>query len=236
MAARSARNSARSYQRSKRRIIAKSRQDSARAAAKRKAHSYRGPGCTIDHRSWGASERCRYCIQGRDAKAAKKAAKLARAQSRISRLQESSASLQPSAKPVTRQKQIIDDAQWRFLLSSDGTSRALTGQRDYVRTRVLRSTGVRPSLKLLTIGQAKRILQVVGADAAPLWVPRRKSVAYNRVAVLGRWALLCILLISAFLTPVGVIFGTGIIIGVILAKVRRLRRQLYEDRLSSTRL
>ncbi len=243
MAARSARNTGRSYRRYKRRIIARSRRDSARAAAKGKARRYRGPGCTIDHRSRGASERCGYCTEGREAreakKTARKVAKLTVARSINSRLQQFITSEQPSAKArprLPRQKQTIDEAQWRFLLSPDGTARALMGQRDYVRTIIRITTGVRPSLKRLTIGQGKRILEAVGADASPLWAPMRKSPAYNRYRVISRWAWLVIVLVCAFLTPVGAVFGTGVIIAVSMAKIRRFRRQRYEDRLCAASL
>ncbi|MCQ9162941.1 hypothetical protein [Arthrobacter sp. STN4] len=108
----------------------------------------------------------------------------------------------------------------------------MTFQREYVRAKVASKTGVRPSLKQLTVGQAVQILARVGEPAEPLWTSGRASRFINRGAVFSRWMLLgLVTLFVCFIPAVGPVFGLAIVALVVVAKVRRTRRQRIEDEL-----
>ncbi|WP_138444609.1 hypothetical protein [Sinomonas susongensis] len=121
---------------------------------------------------------------------------------------------------------------WRELLAPDGTPPALPYQIDYVRSAVRQETGVRPSLRGLTVGQAERILAAINVDPRPLWRSGRDSWVMNVLAIFGKWlavALLFIVILSlgrADGMPVVVL----ILMGFGLSAVRRQRRQAFENR------
>lgn len=121
---------------------------------------------------------------------------------------------------------------WRALLAPDGTPPALPLQVAYVRRAVWRETGMTPSLRGLTIGQAERVLAAVGADPAPLWRAGRSARAINLATFTTKW-LVIVLLCLEFLT-VGRIAGVPFVLVVMatatVALARRQRRQAFEDR------
>ena len=121
---------------------------------------------------------------------------------------------------------------WRGLLAPDGTPPAQPLQVAYVRRAVWRETGMRPSLKGLTIGQADRLLSAVGADPAPLWRAGGNRASDNLAASATKW-LVIVLLCLEFLA-IGRIAGVPfILVGMAVAMVafgRRQRRQAFEDR------
>lgn len=124
----------------------------------------------------------------------------------------------------------ISDQEWRALLAPDEEAPAMTFQREYVRIKVASKTNVRPSLKHLTIGQAVQILARVGESAQPLWTSGRASRIITKVAVFSQWMLLVLLtLFVCFIPAVGPVLGLGIVALVVVAKVRRARRQRFED-------
>lgn len=123
-------------------------------------------------------------------------------------------------------------AAWRDLLAPDGTPAALPFQIEYVRAAVLQETGLRPSLRGLTIGQAQRILAALNVDSRPLWHSGRDSWVMNVLAICGKWLAFTMLFI--------VILGLGradgvpivllILAGFGFSAMRRQRRQSFEDR------
>lgn len=123
-------------------------------------------------------------------------------------------------------------AAWRDLLAPDGTPAALPYQVDYVRSAVQQETGLRPSLRGLTIGQAQKILTALNVDPRPLWHSGRDSWAMNVLAICGKWLAFTVLFI--------VILGLGradgipivllILAGFGFSAMRRQRRQSFEDR------
>ena len=121
---------------------------------------------------------------------------------------------------------------WRALLAPDGTPPALPLQVAYVRRAVWRETGMTPSLRGLTIGQAERVLGAVGADPAPLWRVGRNAAAANCAAAATKW-LVIVLLCLEFLA-VGRIAGIPFILVAVgiatVAFTRRQRQQAFEDR------
>jgi hypothetical protein len=138
----------------------------------------------------------------------------------------------PAAHPP---KQVIGDAQWQALLTRDETAPALTYQRDFVRIAVRRATGVKPSLRHLTVGQAERILAAVNADVAQLYKSGRNSPSITKVATIGKWVTLgLVVLLATFAVPGGLVIALGIIAGLIISGVRRRARQEWEDNLLGT--
>jgi hypothetical protein len=123
-------------------------------------------------------------------------------------------------------------AAWRDLLAPDGTPAALPYQIEYVRAAVQQETGLRPSLRGLTIGQAQKILTALNVDSRPLWHSGRDSWAMNVLAICGKWLAFTMLFI--------VILGLGradgvpivllILAGFGFSAMRRQRRQSFEDR------
>lgn len=121
---------------------------------------------------------------------------------------------------------------WRELLAPDGTPPALPHQVDYVRAAVLQETGMRPSLRGLTLGQAERILAALNVDPRPLWRGGRDSWAVNVLAICGKWfavALLFIVILS-FGRADGMPLVLLILLGFGLSAARRQRRQAFENR------
>lgn len=121
---------------------------------------------------------------------------------------------------------------WRRLLEPDGTPPALPLQVAYVRRAVWQATGMNPSLRGLTIGQAERVLGAVGADPSPLWRAGRDLRAFSTAALAARVTLL-VLLCLGFL-DLGRIAGVPFVL-IVLATAgagfaRRQRRQAYEER------
>ncbi|WP_404502677.1 hypothetical protein [Arthrobacter sp. GAS37] len=137
--------------------------------------------------------------------------------------------------PSRPPKLVIVDEQWRALLMADGTAPALTYQRDFVRIAVRRATGIKPSLEHLTIGQAERILSALNADVAQLYKSGRNSPSITKVATVGKWVTLAIVvLLATFAVPGGFVIALGIIVSLIISGVRRRARQEWEDHLLST--
>jgi len=138
--------------------------------------------------------------------------------------------------PAPLPKQVIGDAEWRALLTSDGTVPALTYQRDFVRIAVRRATGIKPSLRHLTIGQAERLLTAVNADLAPLHKSGRNSPSITKIATVSKWVAVVVVVLAAFAAPGGFVIGLGFIAAMIIIHVRRRARQEWEDSLLSTRV
>ncbi|RAN79365.1 hypothetical protein B5P43_15775 [Bacillus sp. SRB_336] len=138
----------------------------------------------------------------------------------------------PAAASRATAAEPISDQEWQELLAPDGESLAMTFQREYVRIKVASKTGVRPSLKHLTIGQAVQILARIGEASEPLWTSGRGSGFINKGAVISRWILLVLVaLFVCFIPAIGPFFGLAIVALVVAAKVRRARRQRFEDEL-----
>ena len=121
---------------------------------------------------------------------------------------------------------------WRELLAPDGTPPALPYQVEYVRAAVRQETGLRPSLRGLTMGQAERILAALNVDPRPLWRSGRDSWAMNVLAICGKWlaiALLFIVILSLGRAD-GMPLVVLILLGFGLSAARRQRRQTFENR------
>ncbi|MEA5457053.1 hypothetical protein SPF06_20200 [Sinomonas sp. JGH33] len=121
---------------------------------------------------------------------------------------------------------------WRELLAPDGTPPALPFQIEYVRAAVWQQTGLRPSLRGLTIGQAQRILAALRVDPRPLWHSGRDNWAMNVLAICGRWlgiAALFMLILGVGRAD-GVPFVLLIIAAIGFSVARRQRRQIFEER------
>jgi hypothetical protein len=123
-------------------------------------------------------------------------------------------------------------AAWRDLLTPDGTPDALPYQVEYVRAAVQQETGLRPSLRGLTIGQAQRILAALNVDSRPLWHSGRDSWAMNVLAICGKW--LAFVMLFIVILGLGRADGVPIVLlimaGFGLSAMRRQRRQMFEDR------
>ncbi|KHL03834.1 hypothetical protein [Sinomonas humi] len=121
---------------------------------------------------------------------------------------------------------------WRELLAPDGTPPALPYQIEYVRAAVRQETGVRPSLRGLTVGQAERILAALNIDPRPLWRGGRDSWALNVLAICGKWLAFALLFIVIF--SLGRADGAPLVLLILmgfgLSAARRQRRQSYENR------
>ncbi|MDQ4504029.1 hypothetical protein [Sinomonas sp. ASV322] len=121
---------------------------------------------------------------------------------------------------------------WRELLAPDGTPPALPFQIEYVRSAVWQQTGLRPSLRGLTIGQAQRILAALRVDPRPLWHSGRDNWAMNILAICGRWLGIAAL----FMLILGVGRADGVPFVLLILAVmgfsvaRRQRRQMFEQR------
>jgi len=92
--------------------------------------------------------------------------------------------------------------QWAFALQPDETPAALPFQRAYVRGALGRDTGSRPPLHGLTLGQAQRLLQVLGRDATPLFRSGRDSVAWNRASLITLWVVAVLATVLSLAIPV----------------------------------
>ncbi|MHC6215196.1 DUF4236 domain-containing protein [Rhodococcus ruber] len=102
--------------------------------------------------------------------------------------------------------------QWAFVLQPDETPAALPFQRAYVRGALGHATGSRLPLHGLTLGQAQRLLQVLGRDAAPLFRSGRDSVAWNRAGLITLWVVAVLATVLSLAIPVigPVIFVTAV--------------------------
>ncbi len=121
---------------------------------------------------------------------------------------------------------------WRDLLAPDGSPLALPFQVDFVRSAVWQQTGLRPSLRGLTIGQAVRILRAINVDPKPLWHSGRNSWAMTVLAMSGKWIAFAVLfmLILGLGRADGAPFVLLILLGLGLSAARRQRRQFFEER------
>ncbi|WP_422935648.1 hypothetical protein [Sinomonas sp. P47F7] len=121
---------------------------------------------------------------------------------------------------------------WRELLAPDGSPLALPFQVDFVRRAVWQQTGLRPSLRGLTIGQAVRILRAINVDPKPLWHSGRDNWAMTVLAMSGKWIAFAALfmLILGVGRADGAPFVLLILLGLGLSAARRQRRQLFEER------
>lgn len=113
-----------------------------------------------------------------------------------------------SAHPATT----LSPDQWAFVLQPDETPAALPFQRAYVRGALGHATGSRLPLHGLTLGQAQRLLQVLGRDAAPLFRSGRDSVAWNRAGLITLWVVAVLATVLSLAIPVigPVIFVTAV--------------------------
>ena len=123
-------------------------------------------------------------------------------------------------------------ALWRDLLAPDGTPAALPYQVEYVRAAVQQETGLRPSLRGLTMGQAQKILAALNVDSRPLWHSGRDSWVMNVLAICGKWLAFSMLFI--IILGLGRADGVPIVLLILagfgLSAMRRQRRQAFEDR------
>lgn len=179
---RNVRNDVRRYSRRRRYYINKARRESARRRASRRW----GPGCTIAHRSRGASERCPNCRIGRENRNAGIAARKAARQAAMRRFNERLAAI---AARQALAREAVSEERWQELLAPDGTPTALALQRRHVRSAVARAAGIRPYLKRVTTGQAENILRAFNQDPAALWKYGRGQKGINVLGIGARWFL-----------------------------------------------
>lgn len=133
---------------------------------------------------------------------------------------------QPTHPQVSRQ--IIGDDTWRELLATDEMAAASKFQRNFVRAAVARATGKRPSLMHLTLGQAARVLELVGQSPAKL--KGRGVPALEKAGTFAQWTLFGVLvLIVTVSSPTGFLLGAGIVGLMFLLRKRRRDRQAWED-------
>ncbi|MGO4856879.1 hypothetical protein [Arthrobacter sp. 2MCAF14] len=97
--------------------------------------------------------------------------------------------------------------------------------------------GFRPGIKHLTIGQAERILQAYGLDAAPLQLNGRADVGKNRASAVARWFFgLLSFTIVCLIPGIGWLAAAIWLMSFVVILVRLNRRQKYEDNLGRIRL
>lgn len=199
---------------------AESRRQSAKNAAKARARSARkfnGPSCGIAHRTMGASLRCAQCNLGR-ARQAEKAA-LAAAENEAADLK-AKQQRQAKATEQAAARAGFPDSRLGHLLAPDGSPKALPMQRNLVRSTMHKATGIRPSLKPLSIGGAEKILMAFDMDPKALWLNGRGSVARNWAAGISKWLVLVAAIILCMTPVVGWIIGAAVVILAIIAAVR----------------